>query len=68
MTPYELRFTIYQEARRILEMEYQYKHEVLLNQLAKLESWEKNLKFPDYPTQNQIEELARKIYSFVESK
>ena len=69
MTQYELHFSIYQEARRILEMEYHYKHELLLKQVDKLDTWawEKNLKFPEYPTQNQVEELARNIYSFLDS-
>ena len=67
MTPYELRFQIYQEASRILEQEYQYKFDIITNKsiLDKKPFPSDHLQFP---TQEQIEERAKIIYNFVEQK
>lgn len=70
MTPYELRFNIYQEARKILETEYRYKYNLALTEISRLKSYDKIPEnyYPEYPSEEKIEELAKKINIFVNSK
>ena len=70
MNPYELRFNIYQEARKVLENEYHYKHDLALTKINRLGSYDKIPEnyYPEYPSEERIEELAKKINNFVNSK
>jgi len=64
MTPYELRFEIFKQANGLAQDEYH-------TSFARAEMLSKddpNVKFPDFPTYEQIEELANKINTFVSSK
>ena len=59
-TPFELRFEIYREARQRLMDEY----------YANIDLWKdaKRKYEPDFPTQTQVEEEAKKIYEFVKKQ
>lgn len=66
MTPYELRFQIFQQAMTLAENEYSALYEVVRshNEKSDLKEWE----YPLYPSYEKIEKLADKINSFVSSK
>jgi hypothetical protein len=67
MTPYELRFSILQQAHTLANDEYQAAY-------ATAAMWNDNPKnsvmmnYPEFPTYEYIEKLAEKINSFVSSK
>ena len=67
MTPYELRFQIFQQAVSLVEMEHQ-------ASCTTVSMWNDNpknsvmMEYPDYPSYEQIEALAEKINKFVSSK
>jgi hypothetical protein len=65
MTPYELRFQIFQQAQGLAESEFQAAFETA-------ERWnEKNtvkMDYPEYPTFERIKQLAENINSFISSK
>jgi hypothetical protein len=65
MTPYELRFEIFKQANGLAQDEYH-------ASFALADEWNKNnsvkMEYPDFPTYEQIEELANKINNFVSSK
>ena len=65
MTPYELRFEIFQQAQGLAESEFHAAFETA-------ERWnEKNtvkMDYPEYPTFESIRQLAEKINNFVSSK
>jgi hypothetical protein len=64
MTPYELRFQIFKHATNLAQDEYQSKY-------AMVTMWNDNpsnsvkMEYPDFPTYEQIENLAHKINNFV---
>ena len=67
MTPYELRFSILQQAHTLANDEYQAAYSTAA-------MWNDNPKnsvmmdYPEFPTYKYIEKLAEKINSFVSSK
>ena len=65
MTPYELRFQIFQQAVKLSDMEYQ-------SEYAAASMWNENnsvkVDYPTFPSYEYIEELASKINNFVSSK
>jgi hypothetical protein len=65
MTPYELRFQIFQQANGLAQDEYHAK-------FAVAEQWNKEnsvkMDYPEFPSYAEIEKLADKINSFVSSK
>ena len=65
MTPYELRFQIFQQAVGLADMEYQ-------SQYGAASMWNENnpvkVDYPTFPSYEYIEELANKINTFVSSK
>jgi hypothetical protein len=64
MTPYELRFKIFEQANCLAQDKYH-------SSFARAEMLSKddpNVEFPVFPTYEQIEELANKINNFVSSK
>jgi len=68
MTPYELRFNIFQEAEALADRQYQ-------SEYAAVTMWNEkqinsnNLKeFPTFPTFEYIQQLAENINNFVSSK
>jgi len=65
MTPYELRFQIFQQAMTLAESEYGASYEVVRshNEVSE-QKWE----YPPFPSYEKIEKLADKINSFVSSK
>lgn len=66
MTPYELRFEIFKEAREIAERNYHSQVEWIMN--AKDVDIETIKSLPEYPSYEKIEELANQINNFVSSK
>ncbi len=66
MTPYELRFEIFKEARAIAETNYHSQVEWIMN--AKDVDIETIKSLPEYPSYEKIEELANQINNFVSSK
>jgi hypothetical protein len=67
MTPYELRFAIYQEARIHLVSEYDYNVKLLQHYEVNGHTRPADINLA-YPSPEQIESFAKKIYSFVEQK
>ena len=65
MTPYELRFEIFKQAQNLAYQEF---HTVWKSIDRKNESDGTSLKYPTYPSYEQIEKLAEKINAFVSSK
>ena len=65
MTPYELRFEIFKQAQNLADQEF---HTVWQSVDRKNEMDGTSLKYPTYPTYDDIEKLAEKINSFVSSK
>ena len=65
MTPYELRFEIFKQAQTLADQEF---HTAWQSVDRKNEMDETSLKYPTYPTYDDIEKLAEKINSFVSSK
>ena len=65
MTPYELRFEIFKQAQTLADQEF---HTAWQSVDRKHEMDETSLKYPTYPTYDDIEKLAEKINSFVSSK
>ena len=65
MTPYELRFEIFKQAYGQAQDEFQSNYNLA-------EMWndrnDVKMEYPDFPTYEQIEELANKINNFVSSK
>jgi hypothetical protein len=65
MTPYELRFKIFQEAECLAERQYQ-------SEYAAATMWnEQNsvkIDYPTFPSYEDIEKLANRINDFVSSK
>jgi len=65
MTPYELRFEIFKQAYGQAQDEFQANYNLA-------EMWndrnDVKMEYPDFPTYEQIEELANKINNFVSSK
>jgi hypothetical protein len=67
MTPYELRYQIFQQAFTLAETEYQSQHSTIT-------MWNENpkntvmMEYPEFPTFEYIQELADKINTFVSSK
>jgi hypothetical protein len=64
MTPYELRFEIFKQANGLAQDKY-HSSFACAEMLSKDDP---NVKFPDFPTYEQIEKLANKINTFVSSK
>jgi hypothetical protein len=62
MTPYELRFQIFQEARLIATEDFCSKREYFMDK------GQKNGKYIPFPTVEEIQVLANKIKDFVEEK
>jgi|TARA_R110000868_G_scaffold22680_2_gene92883 hypothetical protein len=65
MTPYELRFEIFKQAQTLADQEF---HTVWQSIDRKNQSDGTSLKYPTYPSYEQIEKLAEKINAFVSSK
>ena len=65
MTPYELRFEIFKQAQTLADQEF---HTVWQSVDRKNEMDKDSIKYPTYPTYDDIEKLAEKINSFVSSK
>jgi hypothetical protein len=65
MTPYELRFNIFQEAEALAERHYQSEYSAV--QMWNESSSEKR-EYPKFPTFEYIQELANQINDFVSSK
>ena len=65
MTPYELRFEIFKQANGLAQDEYHAAFTVAdqWNQINSVK-----MDYPDFPSYEQIEELATKINDFVSSK
>jgi hypothetical protein len=65
MTPYELRFEIFEQANCLAQDEYH-------ASFALTDEWNKNnsvkMDYPTFPSYDEIEELATKINDFVSSK
>ena len=67
MTPYELRFEIFKQA-------YNFANDKFSIEYDTARCWNENsrntvkIDYPDFPTYEQVEELANKINSFVSSK
>jgi hypothetical protein len=65
MTPYELRFNIFQEAECLADRQYQ-------SEYAAVTMWNENnsekKEYPEFPSYEEIEALADKINDFVSSK
>jgi len=65
MTPYELRFQIFQQANGLAQDEYH-------ANFALVEQWNKEhsvkMDYPQFPSYTDIESLADKINAFVSSK
>ena len=61
MTPYELRYKIYEDARTMLEDEYQYL-------LEKFEKGELKGIQPVFPTHSRILSVAKEINEFISHK
>ena len=65
MTPYQLRLEIFKQANNLAQEKYHAAFFVA-------EQWNENnsvkMDCPDFPTYEQIEELANKINNFVSSK
>lgn len=81
MTPYELRFKIFEQAMHLAEVQYQatllkynIKHAEVQYQAAysSVELWNQNnslhKEYPEFPSYEHIEALADKINIFVSSK
>jgi hypothetical protein len=62
MTPYELRFEIFKEARLIATEDFCSKREYLMD------NGQKNVIYTPFPTVEEIQVLANKIKDFVEEK
>jgi hypothetical protein len=67
MTPYELRFKIFEQAQALAESEYQAEYSIV-------SLWNENphntvkMAYPEFPSYEKIEVLANKINTFVSSK
>lgn len=67
MTPYELRFEIFQQARGLAESQFSADMEIA-------QRWNENsdnsikMDYPEFPSYEKIEALADKINAFVSSK
>ena len=65
MTPYELRFKIFQEAECLADRQYQ-------SEYAAATMWNENnsvkMDYPAFPTFEYIQQLANQINDFVSSK
>jgi hypothetical protein len=67
MTPYELRFEIFKQARELAES--QFSADMELAQRWNHDSINSvRMDYPEFPSYQKIEELAEKINSFVSSK
>ena len=64
MTPYELRFNIFQEAEALADRQYQ-------SEYAAVTMWNENnsekREYPTFPTFEYIQQLAENINNFVSS-
>jgi hypothetical protein len=65
MTPYELRFQIFQQAMGLAESEFHASHEIVRQHN---EQNERKWDYPSYPSYEYIEKLAEKINTFVSQK
>ena len=65
MTPYELRFEIFKQAQSLADQEF---HVAWQSVDRKNELDGTSIKYPIYPTYNDIEKLAEKLNAFVSSK
>lgn len=67
MTPYELRFEIFKQAKELSESKF-------LAELEIAQRWNENrnnsikMDYPEYPSYKEIESLAIEINNFVSSK
>lgn len=63
MTPYDKRFEIFKLATELARQEFQSKYDYCMQLSKKRE----NVDCPEFPTYEQIAEIAEKIYGFVVS-
>ena len=69
--PYELRFSMLMEARTILVEEYEAKVQALMEKYHALKDSGEAVDFPvlpEYPTFEMVENLCKRMNSFVSSK
>jgi len=67
MTPYELRFNIFQEAEALADRQYQSEYAAVTMWNEKQCNSNKLKEFPTFPTFEYIKQLAENINNFVSS-
>jgi hypothetical protein len=63
MTPYELRFEVFKQALEIAHNKFHAE----FGRTEILKKDEPTLKFPEFPTYEEVEEIANKINKFISS-